>query len=37
MLIFNASKWHQVSLTSGTGARYTFAANANRQKPKSKK
>lgn len=37
MLIFNASKWHQVSLTTGTGARYTFAANANRQKPKSKK
>lgn len=34
MLIFNASKWHRVSITSGTGARYTFAANANSHRPK---
>lgn len=37
MLIFNASKWHKVSVTRGTGARYTFAANANSHKPKTKK
>lgn len=34
MLIFNATKWHRVTETLGSGARYTFAANVNSQKPK---